>query len=126
MRMWMLNPNLMCSQHISGEHNEITKTKPSFEKSHSIKGRLYPTTLIEPAKMKKRHDRLAQFLNHNSPYEMPDLFCYPEGQLKAKVDKWQSLCELYRRCSKCRAKIQQRLPKKTINKIAHEVQEKED
>lgn len=124
--MWMLNPNLMCGSHISGCHNEIHKHKKDFEKGKSIAGRLYPTTLIEPAKMKKRHDRLAEFLNHNSPYEMPDLSHYPEGQLKAQIDKWHSLCELYRRCSKCRAKMQQKLPKKTINKIAHEVQEKEN
>ena len=48
MRMWMIKPELLCRQHLLGEHSEIHKHKHNFEKGHSIKGRLYPISQKEP------------------------------------------------------------------------------
>jgi len=34
MRMWMVDPRLLCNQHLIGEHGEIHKFLPSFRKGH--------------------------------------------------------------------------------------------
>ena len=39
MRMWMVNPKVLCMQHLLWEHNELHKHLPSFMKKHSIAGR---------------------------------------------------------------------------------------
>lgn len=107
MRMWMISPELMCQQHIRGEHFELHCHKHNFEKHHSIAGRVSPVVLIEPESMKTRHDELAKYLkNHQSPYELPDLSYLPKEQRMAKVDKEESLKELRKRCLKCKEIIE--------------------
>lgn len=32
MRMWMIDPKLLCRKHLLGEHNEIHKHLPSFRR----------------------------------------------------------------------------------------------
>ena len=110
MRMWMIPANLLCKNHLLGEHNEIHKHKHNFEKKHSIKGRIYPKVIIEPNSMKKRHDELAKEMinrkyNHKSPYEMPNLLHLIALERYAKVDLKQSIKELCIRCEKCKKNI---------------------
>lgn len=106
--MWMVDPRLMCIQHIIGEHGEIHKHRHNFVKRHSITGRITPVVQIEPLTMKKRHDELARFLkNHHSSYSLPDLSYLPENEVNAKVDVQASLKDLHARCSKCREKMNQ-------------------
>jgi len=40
MRMWMVEPKLLCKKHLLGEHNEIHKHRHNFVKKHSVKGRI--------------------------------------------------------------------------------------
>ena len=101
MRMWMVNPSLMCSKHLCGEHGEIHKHRHNFVKGHSIAGR---KGQIEPEAMQRRHDELALFLkNHKSPFEQPDLSEYDLQDFIVDVEV--SLEELRRRCPNCRKKI---------------------
>lgn len=102
MRQWMTNPLFMCNRHKSGEHNEFHKHRPNFEKKYSIKGRIGQ---IEPKSMKIRHDELAEHLNHNSPYELPDLSYLSKEELNSKVDFISSYIELITRCPYCREKL---------------------
>lgn len=100
MRTWMIDPNLLCRQHLLGEHNEIHKHRPSFVKRHSMKGRIGQ---IEPLKMKERHDELAREMvsrgyKHNSPYEMPDLSYLTKDEIQSKVDVGKSMELLKKRC----------------------------
>lgn len=102
MRMWMVDPNVMCSKHLCGEHGEIHKHRHNFVKGHSISGR---RGQIEPLVMQARHDELAVFLkNHKSPYTQPDLSAYELDGFT--VDIQESLDELKRRCPACREKIE--------------------
>ena len=85
MRMWMIDPKLLCRKHLLGEHAEIHKHRHNFVKQHNITGRIYPIVQIEPENMKSRHDELAKEMikrgyNHNSPYEQPDLDYLPNNQ----------------------------------------------
>ena len=115
MRMWMIDPKLMCIQHINGEHNEIHKHRHNFVNKDSIKGRIIPVVQIEPQSMKKRHDELANFLNHKSEYEQPDVSYLPKKFQEAKVDINESIKELKRRCPECRRIIEKNENKKRNN-----------
>lgn len=108
MRMWMIPPELLCTQHLVGEHGELHKHHHNFVKKHSIAGRVQPGNVqIEPMSMKARHDELVKYLkNHNSPYTQPDLSHLPIEQKKAKVDIMQSIEELKNKCDECRNKIE--------------------
>ena len=102
MRMWMVNPKILCRKHLLGEHGEIHKHRHCFEKGYRIEGR---RGQIEPNVMQKRHDELAKEMiargmNHKSPYKQPDLSCYNLNGFV--VDKNSSLELLMNRCEECR------------------------
>jgi len=103
MRMWMVDPKLLCRKHLLGEHGEIHKFRHNFVKKHRMAGRMGQ---IEPAKMEERHDLLAQEMlnrgyNHQSPYEQPDISHLPT----MIVDINKSLQDLCERCEECRERI---------------------
>lgn len=108
--MWMTPPVLQCDKHLLGEHGEIHKFKPSFEKKYSIDGRMNPIVQIEPAKMADRHDELAKEMlrrefNHKSPYTLPDLSYLPPCHLEVKVNKLYNIWDMWERCQNCRNRI---------------------
>lgn len=102
MRMWMVNPEILCRKHLLGEHGEIHKHRHNFVKGHSIEGR---RGQIDPAKMEERHDELAAEMlrrgfNHRSPFTQPDLSAYDLSGHGVDVDR--SLADLIERCPECR------------------------
>lgn len=108
MRMWMINPELLCRKHLLGEHNELHKFKPSFEKQHNMNKRII-LNQIEPSSMKIRHDELAQEMirrgyKHQSEYTMPDI-SYIGKLLNEKVNTDLSYEDLKNRCEDCRKLI---------------------
>lgn len=111
MRMWQVNPQLLCNKHLLGEHFEIHLHRHNFIKHHSITGRISPVVQIEPMSMGRRHNELAlemvsRGMNHNSPYVMPDLGYLPAEIREAKVDITVSLKELCKRCLNCKQLIE--------------------
>ena len=110
MRMWGVNPKLLCRQHLLGEHNEIHKHRHNFVKQHSITKRINPVVQIEPDNMQKRHDELvAEMLergyNHNSPYDQPDLSHLKPEERFAQININNSLNDLSSRCPECAKRI---------------------
>jgi len=107
MRMWMLDPRVLCRLHLLGEHGELHKHRSSFVKQRSIAGR---RGQIEPLAMKSRHDDLAEEMlrrryRHESPYELPDLSYLSELDRGMKVDLVESRADLMGRCSDCATRI---------------------
>jgi len=107
MRMWMLDPRLLCRKHLLGEHGELHKFRPTFVKRHSIAGR---RGQIEPRSMEERHDALAAELlrrgmNHRSPYEQPDLSHLSAADREGRVDPVSSAADLAERCPDCRRRL---------------------
>ena len=47
MRMWMIDPKLLCRKHLLGEHGEIHKHLPSLRKGHRVDGRFSPVVQIQ-------------------------------------------------------------------------------
>lgn len=107
MRMWGLNPELLCNQHLLGEHVEMHMFAGTIQKGRSIKGYI-TKNLVDPSRIGARHDELAtemrrRKIKHTSdfPTPFPDL---PQHPLSIQSNE----VELCQRCSKCRARIQGR------------------
>jgi hypothetical protein len=99
----MVNPKLMCDKHLLGEHGELHKFMPSWERRHSILGR---QGAIEPQSYVQRHDELAyemsrRGMNHKSPISLPDFSYLPVDQQVWKVSIVDSHELLINRCSAC-------------------------
>lgn len=108
MRMWMVNPKVLCNNHLLGEHAEIHKHRHNFVKKHRIDGRIFPIVQIEPHNMESRHNELAvemleRGMNHKSPFEQPDV-SHLDPTLK--VDRDYSISDLKTRCTKCKELIE--------------------
>jgi hypothetical protein len=107
MRMWMVNPKLLCNKHLLGCHGEIHKHRHNFVKKHSITKRIFPIVQIQPSAMQSRHDEIAEEMlrrgmNHHSPYSQPDISYLPKEQREAVVDVQHSLNDLKGRCVECK------------------------
>ena len=108
MRMWMINPKLMCDQHLLGEHGELHKFIPSFRKKYKVTNRVSHVVQIELSSYQTRHDELAEEMlrrgmNHKSPLpELPDFSYLPDEHYNAKVDIEKSIKDLRIRCRRCK------------------------
>jgi hypothetical protein len=108
----MIDPKLLCRNHLLGEHLELHKFKSTFDKHYSISGRISPIVQIEPENMKVRHDELVKEMlfrgyNHKSEYEQPDLSYLLDSERYAKVDLDYNLKDLCNRCEACRIRIEE-------------------
>lgn len=104
MRMWMVDPKIMCRQHLLGEHVECHMFAGTLAKGKSIQGYL-DKGLVEVGSLSSRHDDLAKEMawrgySHNSP--MPVIHCPEMGS----VDEICSLKDLLGRCPECMARFQ--------------------
>jgi len=104
MRMWCVDPKLLCRQHLLGEHVEHHMFVGFITKRRSIKG-FVNKGLVEVHNIKSRHEELvkemlSRGMNHQSP--LKDFTDWNEG----KVDRPGNITELIRRCSRCKSRIQ--------------------
>lgn len=107
MRMWMVDPKILCRKHLLGEHGEIHKHRHNFVKKHKMNGRIGQ---IEPLAMEERHDQLAEEMlkrgyNHQSTFIQPDTSYLP----LMVVDKEKALQDLINRCEDCKNRLYKRL-----------------
>lgn len=106
MRMWMVDPALMCRQHLLGEHVEIHMLYSHLKAGRRIDGFLHDG-LLEPGSIETRHAVLASEMvrrgyRHQSPLTRPIEW---EGKWRhGYVNIQESLKELHRRCAACKAR----------------------
>ena len=108
MRLWMCDPQIMCRQHLLGEHNECHMFLGSLKKKINLSG-YFKNDLFEPLSLKARHDALADEMakrgyNHLSILEIdePIDFSHVTNQeLNHRIDKDNSLYLLISRCPQC-------------------------
>ena len=107
MRMWLVNPKLLCNQHLLGEHHEAHMIGGSIIHGLNITG--YITNgLVETEKVQERHDILAiemesRGMHHKSPIKTST----SKYDNKGHVDIQANLIELSKRCLKCRKRIKE-------------------
>lgn len=107
MRMWMVNPKIMCRQHLLGEHVECHMFAGNLLRKRQITNYIQ-FNLLEPKSLISRHTQLVleminRGMNHNSPLPKFDMSYLPEDQLNYKVNSLLSLNELLKRCERCKA-----------------------
>lgn len=100
MRMWQVNPKILCRNHLLGEHNELHMFVGTILKGKSLTGYI-KNNLVEVHSIKSRHEELAVEMtrrgyHHQSP--LPQFTDYHEGM----VDPEKSLAELRLRCKSCK------------------------
>lgn len=106
MRMWMVDPELLCRKHLMGEHVETHMFLGTINKGVSLQGYV-DNKLVSTPHLKSRHDELADEMirrgyNHNSPLEYTDTLNLVSVDVAANIE------ELKRRCPDCRARILER------------------
>jgi hypothetical protein len=102
MRMWMVNPKIMCRNHLLGEHAEIHLFVWNIDRNRSVKGYL-DKGLLETHNLYNRHAELAQELRRRGYQHNSELGAKWKLAKKAgSIDKKKSLKELVHRCVKCK------------------------
>ena len=98
----MVDPQIMCRNHLLGEHAEIHMFVWNIDRKHSVKG--YITKgLLETHNLYDRHEELAHELKrrgykHNSKLDEK----WKRARKAGSIDKKKSLKDLLDRCAKCR------------------------
>ena len=103
MRMWMIDPRLMCSKHLCGEHVECHMLVGSILKNRNIEGFL-ARGLLEPQNLQTRHDALAAEMGRRGFHHKSPLKPYSTDKTGAVLPR-VSILELSSRCEKCRQRI---------------------
>lgn len=103
MRMWMIDPELLCRKHLLGEHYEIHKAAGFLRNGRNLFGLL--RGFLDPRRMEVRHQALTFEMQqrgylHNSPLDMPTL----DYRLLPKINEInisKSVRDLKARCVDC-------------------------
>ena len=106
MRMWMVNPRLMCRKHLLGEHVELHMLVASMRRGISLRG-FFANKLIETHNVEARHAKLVAEMERRGFRHASPLKDVPRAR-GGRVDRRANLVELARRCKDCR-KIQERV-----------------
>ncbi len=107
MRMWMVDPKIMCRKHLLGEHVELHMFVGTINKGISLDG-YFQNNLLEMESLHFRHFELVQEMEsrgYNHKSSLPGVtYTGTLDSVKLKVDKASALAELLRRCPECRAR----------------------
>lgn len=103
MRQWLVDPRLLCTKHLLGEHVEHHMFAETIRRGIGLGGYL-AGGLLDTRTLRSRHEELAtemerRGMKHASP--LPSFSCPPAGA----VDPFANLEELARRCPACRSRI---------------------
>jgi hypothetical protein len=106
MRQWLVNPRMMCRNHLLGEHLENHMFVSHIMKGKKVEGYI-KNNLLEPESLKKRHEELVQEMirrgyNHQSP--LPNFSLENFEFRKAKINREKAFRDLINRCPECSAK----------------------
>ena len=98
MRQWMVDPKVLCRNHLLGEHRECHTFRGTLKAGISIEG--YLNGLFDPSRLKVRHDELVVEMerrgySHYSPIDQPD------NVVTACVNSEANLKDLAQRCIEC-------------------------
>lgn len=106
MRMWMVDPHLLCDTHLLGEHVECHMLAGTLARCRSIDG-FVAKRLLEPKSLDARHAALVAEMaergfRHESPLPEVDLGYLPPDARACRVDVERSYEDLLSRCGRCR------------------------
>lgn len=104
MRMWLVDPGLLCRNHLLGEHKEVHMLAGCVRRGKTL-GRYITDGLVDPTRLDERHEQLVEEMarrgyNHQSPLQDHTYHGSP-----GCVDPVANLDDLADRCPACRARI---------------------
>jgi len=105
MRMWMVDPKILCRQHLLGEHNELHMFAGSIAKGISMKGYI-EKGLVEISSIKSRHQELALEMErrgYKHQSSLKEFTSYHAG----KVSPAKSMTDLICRCQICKENLKE-------------------
>lgn len=102
MRMWMVDPAMLCRKHLLGEHVECHMFRGSLHKGTSLRG-FIDVGLLDSRLLAQRHDQLAAEMQrrgyrHSSPLPRD----FDARAAMGDVDTVAAMDELASRCEECR------------------------
>lgn len=100
MRMWNVDPKLLCRKHLLGEHVEMHMFIGTLEIGNRMDGYVNGG-LVEIHNIRKRHDELAAEMTRRGMKHQSPITSKVELYEAGKVDAATNLVELARRCSEC-------------------------
>ena len=113
MRMWMVDPKILCRQHLMGEHNECHAFLGTFRKKTKVEGYVR-NNLLEITSLQKRHDELAKEMQDrgyhhksNLDFSMSDVNYLSEQIKNYIIDRRSSFDKLIERCSICKSRYEE-------------------
>lgn len=115
MRMWMVDPDILCHRHLLGEHLECHMFYGSILKKMRLDGYIR-NNLFEPLSLAERHDELAREMEkrnmkHRSPLIIdPTKLLYLQDILYYRINREKSLSDLLARCQDCLKRFQETIP----------------
>lgn len=104
MRMWNVPTQLLCNQHLLGEHVEMHMFAGALRAGRSVKGHV-DKGQVEVHNIEKRHEELAQEMQRRGFHHASPLH-YGPAEVLGQVSVTENLQELQRRCSNCRHRQQ--------------------
>jgi len=103
MRMWNVDPAVLCRKHLLGEHVELHMAVGSIKRGKNL-GRFITDGLIETGAIQSRHQALALEMGRRG-YRHKSPLHYHDALHMGHVDSHASMLELARRCPDCRARM---------------------
>jgi hypothetical protein len=106
MRMWMVDPSIMCRKHLLGEHVECHMFLGCMIKNISLNGYI-ENNLFEVLSLFTRHAELSMEMEnrnykHKSPLSLGIYLSHYKKYQNVIIDREQSLMDLLNRCPECR------------------------
>ena len=106
MRMWMVDPRIMCRKHLLGEHVEAHMFFGCITRNKNLSGYIN-NNLLEIQSLFFRHIELSQEMedrhyNHKSVMNLGAYLDHYKNYENVKIDKERSLADLLSRCPECR------------------------
>lgn len=102
MRMWMVDPRMMCRKHLLGEHVEIHMLAGALLRGKSIAG-FTAKNLLEPHSARTRHTALAAEMLRRGYRHASPLPTFPA--VSGLVNRLAALRDLTSRCKDCAASL---------------------
>lgn len=100
MRMWCINTNLMCRQHLLGEHLEIHMFVNSILENKNLKG-FINNGLLEIHSLRKRHKEIIDEFKRRGYKHKSPLPYFKKIKL-GYINRSKNFQVLFTRCKDCR------------------------
>lgn len=104
MRMWNIDPKLLCLQHLMSEHVQMHMAAKRINKGQNLLGYIMKG-MIEPHNVVKRHDELAQELDDRGHHHKTPIEITTTVKEEGHIDLLKSIKTLAETCLDCRQRI---------------------